>query len=94
MQLSGIGDKQIIAPVAGEFNSNSYWIGNLNEFTYLSGPPSALRTFRAVVDAAMDLIGSPTLVPVPSTIHALDHRLILLRIKWSTRRYIIPVLDL
>jgi hypothetical protein len=70
--LSGVGDKQIIAPVAGEFNSNNYWIGNLNEFTFLSGPPSALKIYRAAVDSSMNLVGSPTLIPVPSTIHAID----------------------
>lgn len=72
IQISGGGDKRIIAPVAGQFNSNSYWIGTTNEFSYLSGPVTALKFFRATVDASMNLISGPMQIPVPGTIVPMD----------------------
>ncbi len=72
VQISGVGDKRIIAPTAGQFNSNSYWIGTTNEFSYLSGPPSALKFYRAAVNSSMSLISGPTQIPVPGTIVPMD----------------------
>jgi Tol biopolymer transport system component len=72
VRLSGIDDKQIIAPVANEFNSNNYWIGSTNEFSYLSGPVTALKFFRATVDSTMNLVSGPTQIPVVGTILPLD----------------------
>lgn len=68
IQMDGTNDKRIIAPVATEFNTNSYWIGATNEFTYLSGPIASLKFFRATVDASMNLIAGPTQIPVVGTI--------------------------
>lgn len=68
IQMNGTNDKRIIAPVSTEFNTNSYWIGSTNEFTYLSGPIAALKFFRATVDASMNLIAGPTQIPVSGTI--------------------------
>lgn len=72
IQLSGAGDMTIVNNVAGELNSNSYWIGATNEFTYLSGPPAALKFFRSTVDANMNLIAGPTQISVPGTIVPMD----------------------
>jgi Tol biopolymer transport system component len=72
IQLNGAGDKGIIAPVSGQLNSNDYWIGATNEFTYLSGPPSALKFYRATVDSSMNLISGPTQIPVAGTIVPMD----------------------
>lgn len=72
IQVSGSGDKTIIAPVAGEFRSNNYWIGTKNEFTYLAGPDSALTLLRATVNADMNLVGVPALITVPASIFPLD----------------------
>jgi Tol biopolymer transport system component len=68
IQINGTGDKRIIAPLANEFNTNSYWIGTSNEFTYLSGPVASLKFYRATVDASMNLVSGPTLIPVAGTI--------------------------
>jgi Tol biopolymer transport system component len=62
-QLNGTNDKGIISPIDGEFNSNNYWIGSTNEFTYLSGPVSALKFKRALVDSSMNLVSAPTEIP-------------------------------
>ncbi|MEQ1721627.1 MAG: hypothetical protein ABL930_00535 [Pseudobdellovibrio sp.] len=56
------------APISTEFNTNSYWIGATNEFTYLSGPTASLKFYRATVDASMNLIAGPTQIPVVGTI--------------------------
>jgi Tol biopolymer transport system component len=72
IQVSGTGDKSIIAPVPGELHSNNYWVGTNNEFTYLAGPETALTLFRATVDANMTLVGSPTQIAVPAGIVPLD----------------------
>lgn len=72
VKLTGADDKRIIAPVAGEFNSNNYWIGTTNEFSFLSGPASALKLKRATVDASMNLIAGPTEIPVVGTILPVD----------------------
>lgn len=75
VQMSGAGDKGIIAPVAGEFHSNGYWIGTTNEFTYLAGPPSTVLKFynRVTVDSlSMDIIAGPTPIPIPADIFAVD----------------------
>lgn len=68
VQMSGAGDKRIIAPNSAEFNTNSYWIAATNEFTFLSGPVAALKFFRATVDASMNLISGPTQIPVAGSI--------------------------
>lgn len=68
IQMNGTNDKRIIAPVSTEFNTNSYWVGTTNEFTYLSGPVPGLKFFRATVDASMNLISGPTQIPVVGTI--------------------------
>jgi hypothetical protein len=72
VQISGSGDKRIISPVANQLNSNSYWIGATNEFTYLSGPESALKLMRATVNAAMTVVSGPTQIAVSGTIVPLD----------------------
>lgn len=63
VKISGTDDKRIIAPVSNSFNSNNYFIGNTNEFTYLSGPAASLQFYRAAVDTNMNLIGTPVLIP-------------------------------
>lgn len=72
VQMDGLGDKRIIAPVAGELHSNNYWIGPTNEFTYLAGLPSATKFYRATVDSSMNLISGPTQIPISPTIFAVD----------------------
>lgn len=72
VQVSGASDKRIIAPLSGQFNSNSYWLGATNEFTYLSGPVTALKFNRATVDSMMNLISGPTNIPVVNTVFPLD----------------------
>ncbi len=72
IQLSGAGDKRVISPTAGEFNSNSYWVGTTNEFTYLSGPVTALKFFRATVNSSMSVTSGPTQIPIASTIVPMD----------------------
>ena len=75
VRMSGAGDKGIIAPVVGEFHTNSYWIGTTNEFTYLAGPPSTVLKFynRVTVDSlSMDIIAGPTPIPIPADILAVD----------------------
>lgn len=68
IRLNGTSDKRIISPTPGQFNSNSYWLGNTNEFTFLNGPPSSLKFYRATVDSQMNLLGSPVQISVPSSI--------------------------
>ncbi len=72
IQIAGTADKRIIAPISGQFNSNNYWIGTTNEFSFLSGPTSALKIFRASVDSSMNLVSGPTQIPVSSTIVPMD----------------------
>jgi hypothetical protein len=72
VQVNGSGDKRIISPVSNQFNSNNYWIGATNEFTYLSGPTSALKFYRATVNSSMNLISGPTEIPVAGTIIPMD----------------------
>ena len=72
VSIDGLQDKAIVGPVAGQLSSNNYWIGASNEFTYLSGPASALRLNRATVDANMHLITGPTQIAVAGTITPVD----------------------
>jgi len=68
IRISGADDRQVISPVATEFNTNSYWLGATNEFTYLSGPVNALKFFRATVNSDMVVTSGPTQIPVAGTI--------------------------
>ena len=72
VKVDGSVDKRVIAPTAGQFNSNNYWVGTTNEFTFLSGPTSALKFYRATVDAQMNLISIPAQISVASTIVPVD----------------------
>ena len=72
VKIDGSFDKRVIAPTAGQFNSNNYWVGTTNEFTYLSGPTSALKFYRTTVDAQMNLTSVPAQISVASTIVPVD----------------------
>ena len=72
IQLSGAGNKTIVNNVPGELNSNNYWVGTTNEFTYLSGPPTSLKFFRSTVDASMNVVSAPTQISVVGTVVPLD----------------------
>lgn len=72
IKISGADDKAIVNAIAGELNSNNYWIGATNEFTYLSGPPSALKFYRSTVDSSMNVVSGPTQISVVGTIVPLD----------------------
>ncbi len=72
VKLDGSVDKRIIAPTSGQFTSNNYWIGTSNEFTYLSGPTSALKFYRATVDTQMNLTSGPLQISVANTIVPVD----------------------
>lgn len=72
IQMNGTGDKSVVSPIAGSLNSNSYWIGTTNEFTYLSGPVSALKFYRSTVDSNMNITAGPTQISVASTIVPMD----------------------
>ena len=72
VRIDGSVDKRVIAPTAGQFNSNNYWVGTTNEFTYLSGPTSALKFYRTTVDTQMNLISGPTQISVANTIVPVD----------------------
>lgn len=72
IRLSGADDKTLVNNVAGELNSNNYWVGNTNEFTYLSGPPSSLKFFRSTLDANMNLVSGPTQISVVGTVVPMD----------------------
>ncbi|MCB9025290.1 MAG: PD40 domain-containing protein [Bdellovibrionaceae bacterium] len=68
VKISGANDKRIIEPSPTDFNTNNYWIGATNEFTFLSGPVSSLKFYRATVDSNMDLALAPTQIAVIGTI--------------------------
>lgn len=72
IKISGENDKNVIGPASGELNSNNYWIGSTNEFTFLSGPVSALKFYRATLDSSMNITSGPTQVNVASTIVPMD----------------------
>ena len=72
VKIAGTDDKRVISPTPGEFNSNSYWVGTTNEMTYLSGPVTSLKFFRATVNASMTVISGPTQIPVAGTIVPMD----------------------
>ena len=72
VQLTGAGDKRVVAPQIGHFNSNPYWIGATDEFTYLSGPVTALKFYRTTVDASINIVKGPTEIPVVKTIVPMD----------------------
>ena len=73
VKMDGSSEVQLIAPASGELNSNIYWVGETNEFTFLSGLPSAgTKIYKATVDSNMNLISGPTEVSVPGTILPLD----------------------
>ena len=72
VRIDGSVDKRVIAPTAGQFNSNNYWVGTTNEFTHLSGPTSALKFYRTTVDTQMNLISGPTQISVANTIVPVD----------------------
>jgi hypothetical protein len=72
IQISGTGDKTIVSPVSGELNSNNYWVGATNEFTYLSGPVTALKFFRSTVDSSISVVSGPTQITVVGTIVPMD----------------------
>lgn len=72
IQISGVGDKVVVSPVATDLNSNNYWVGTTNEFTYLSGPPTALKFYRSTVDSNMNVISGPTQISVVGTIVPMD----------------------
>ena len=72
IQISGTGDKFVVNSVPGALNSNNYWIGTTNEFSYLSGPPSALKFYRATVNSSMTVISGPTQISVAGTIVPMD----------------------
>lgn len=68
VKLDGSVDKRVIAPVVGQFNSNNYWLGTTNEMSYLSGPPTALKIYRASVDVSMNLIAAPRVIPTAASL--------------------------
>ena len=73
VRLSGAGDKRVVGPTAGQYTSNSYWLGTTNEFTYLSGSPtSALKFYRSTVDSQMNVVSGPTQISVANTIFPAD----------------------
>lgn len=72
IQISGTGDKSVVSPAVGQLNSNNYWIGTTNEFTYLSGPPAALKFYRSTVNSSMSVISGPTQISVVGTIVPMD----------------------
>lgn len=72
IRFNGQDDKSVVAPEAGVFNTNAYFLGTTNTFSYLSGPASGLKLMRQTVDAGMNKLGGPTQIPVPSSILPLD----------------------
>ncbi len=72
VKLDGSDDRVLIPAVKNELHTNDYWITPNNEFTYLAGPVTSLKIYRASVDANMKLVGSPKHIPVPSTIVPMD----------------------
>ena len=72
VKMDGSVDKRIVSPAAGQFNSNNYWVGTTNEFTYLSGPTSALKFYRTTVDTQMNLVSGPIQISVANTIVPVD----------------------
>jgi len=72
VSIDGSQDKRIIAPVTGVLNSNNYWYGSSNDFTYLSGEPGSTKFYKLRVDSSMNLVSGPTEVPVPGTITPFD----------------------
>lgn len=71
-RMDGGAHRSLIPLTAGAFNTNNYWYGSNFEFTFLSGPPGAIRIYRAQTDAAMNLLAGPTEVTVPATIAPYD----------------------
>ncbi len=72
IKMTGADDKSLIGPVAGKLNSNNYWIGTSNEFTYLSGAPASLKLYRATVNSSMNVVSGPTQIAVPGTVIPMD----------------------
>ncbi len=72
IKISSLADKSIVSNVSGQLNSNNYWIGNTNEMTYLSGPPTNLKFFRLSLSSNLDSLAAPTQISVPSTIIPMD----------------------
>ncbi len=68
VSMDGTKDKPIIPPVVTEINSNSYWYGSANEFTFLSGAGGATKLYRAQLDTLMNLVSGPAEIPVPPAI--------------------------
>ncbi len=72
VNMSSSVDKRVVGPTANQFTSNNYWLGTTNEFTYLSGPTSALKFYRSTVDSQMNIVGGPTQISVAGTIVPMD----------------------
>lgn len=72
IKISGTDDKIIVNPAVGALNSNNYWVGTTNEFTYLAGPPTALKFYRSTVDSNMNVISGPTQISVVGTVVPMD----------------------
>lgn len=72
VQLTGAGDKMVVAGQSGHLTSNNYWIGTTNEFSYLSGPPASLKFYRSTVDSTMTVTSGPSQIAVVGTVVPMD----------------------